>query len=112
MSEGDVMPECGECGERHDPTLEPQFNGALCDLQTEDAERIERECPYHKVLTKGTLRIYYDTHRAFLDCGVTLDYGYGYYQLSPELEAIEKKAKRERARLAAAARAARIAVTP
>lgn len=102
------MPVCPECGERHDPSIGEIFNGAICDLQTEKSKRIEADCPYHKARTAGTRRFYYDTTRDFLDCGVTLDHGYGYYQLSDELEAEERHEKRARAK---ARRAARMAVT-
>jgi len=68
---------CPTCGLRHKPVV---AHGAICDLRTAPDKRTRKKCPFHKMLEYGDLVTAYDTTRVFLECGVLLDYGYGYWQ--------------------------------
>ena len=56
------------------------MTSAICSLGLREPARVVRWCPLHKQDEEGLMVYCYDTHRVFLDCGVMVDYGYGYWK--------------------------------
>lgn len=65
---------------------------------TKEADRrVRRRCPKCRKLRYGDLRHYFDTVRVFLQCGVMVDSGYGYWAID-DPEQSRKWHRRKRAK--------------